>query len=122
MKRYIDITKAVRQNIMKLFKVTEQTVSMALNYDPVRGESDKAKRIRSYALQNGGVPMVASKEVETLHDADGFMRQMFPNGAMIEINKNDGSGDIYHHGKLKAHFDTVLVRDISQMQRTAASL
>ena len=122
MKKYIDITKAVRQDIKKAFGVTEQMISYALNFDSKNGMSDTAKRIRSYALQKGGVPMVVGKEVETIHDADGYMRQYFPNGAMIELDKNNGSGDIYHKGSLKAHFDTVLLRDISKIQHTAAAL
>ncbi len=121
-KKYIDVTTAVRQDILKVFKVSKQMVSYSLNFDPTYGMSDKAKRIRSYALQKGGVMMITSKEVETIHDNEGFMRQYFPNGAMLEINKNDGSGSIFHKGSLKAHFDNVLVSEIYKMQRTAASL
>ena len=122
MKKYIDVSKKVRQEAMRVFGVTERTVINALYFDQRRGYSDRAKRIRSYAIQNGGVTMVVSKEVETLYDADGYIRQYFPNEAMLEINKNDGTGDIYHRGKKVVHYDTVIVRDIDQMQNAAMAL
>lgn len=49
MKKYIDVTREVRQDIMAAFNVTGKMVYYALNFDAKRGESDKAKRIRVYA-------------------------------------------------------------------------
>jgi hypothetical protein len=80
MKKYIDVTREVRQDIMAAFNVTGKMVYYALNFDAKRGESDKAKRIRVYAKQKGGIVMIVAPEVETIHDADGYMRQYFPNG------------------------------------------
>lgn len=37
--------------------------------------NDLAKKIRSLALQRGGIVMVEAPEMDTLHDADGYMRQ-----------------------------------------------
>ena len=91
MKKRIDTTKEMRQKAMKVFHVTEQTVFNAICFDSKRGDTDKAKRIRSYILQNGGVVMVELPEVETIHDAEGMMRQYFPNGGMVEVNKENVS-------------------------------
>lgn len=57
MKKYIDVTREVRQDIMAAFNVTGKMVYYALNFDAKRGESDKAKRIRVYAKQKGGIVM-----------------------------------------------------------------
>ena len=120
MKKYIDITKAVRQDIRKAFKVTEQMVSYALRFDPTNGMSDTAKRIRSYALQKGGVVMVVGKEVETIHDADGYMRQYFPNGAMVEVDKSTGNAALLWKGEMMVSFDNIKVRELSTLQNAAA--
>ena len=120
MKKYIDITKAVRQDIRKAFKVTEQMVSYALRFDPTNGMSDTAKRIRSYALQKGGVVMVVGKEVETIHDADGYMRQYFPNGAVIELDKSTGNATLTYRGEMLISFDNIKVRELSSLQIVAA--
>ena len=42
MKKYIDVTREVRQDIMAAFNVTGKMVYYALNFDAKRGESDKA--------------------------------------------------------------------------------
>ena len=54
MKKRIDTTKEMRQKAMKVFHVTEQTVFNAICFGSKRGDTDKAKRIRSYIVQNGG--------------------------------------------------------------------
>lgn len=122
MKKYIDVTKAVRQDIKKAFGVTEQMISYALRFDSTNGMSDKAKRIRSYALQKGGVVMVVGKEVETIHDSDGYMRQYFPNGAMIEINKSTGDTVLSWKGKPMVSFGNIKVRELGSLQHIAQIL
>ena len=62
MKKYIDVTREVRQDIMAAFNVTGKMVYYALNFDAKRGESDKAKRIRVYAKQKGGIVMIVAPE------------------------------------------------------------
>lgn len=117
MKRRIDTTKELRQRAMKVFNVTEQTVFNAIGFDSKRGNTDKAKRIRSYLLQNGGVILVELKEVETVHDADGYMRQYFPNGAMIEIDKTTGDLKGYYRGEVVMDFKDVKLRQLDDIQR-----
>lgn len=117
MKRRIDTTKELRQRAMKVFNVTEQTVFNAIGFDSKRGNTDKAKRIRSYLLQNGGVMLVELKEVETIHDADGYMRQYFPNGAMVEIDKKTGDLKGYYRGEVVMDFKDVKLRQLDDIQR-----
>lgn len=116
MKKRIDTTREMRQKAMKVFHVTEQTVFNAICFDSKRGNTDKAKRIRSYILQNGGIVMVELPEVETIHDADGMMRQYFPNGAMIEVNKITGDLTSYYKGAEMIKKENVSVRQLAEVQ------
>lgn len=116
MKKYIDVTKEVRQDIMAAFKVTGKMVCYALNFDAKRGESEKAKRIRVYAKQKGGVVMVVTPEVETIHDANGYMRQYFPNGAMIECNKANGNVDVFYKGQKMKSYEDVKIKELEEIQ------
>lgn len=116
MEKYIDVTKEVRQKAMKVFSVTERSLMNALRFDPQRGNSERAKRIRQYAWQNGGVTMVVSKEVETIHDRDGMMRQYFPNGGMIEVDKNTGNLTAYYKGSEMMRSINVSIRDLVTAQ------
>lgn len=122
MKRYIHITKENREFLMKAFGVSRKTVQNAVMYDGERGESDLAKRIRKLALDRGGIPMVTSPEVETLHDYDNYMRQYFPNGAMLELSKKDASGDVFYKGENVKHYDHVAIQDIYAIQDYAQAL
>ena len=90
MKKQIAVSRADRQFLMKLFKVTERTVFNALStkYE----DNDLHKRIRKAALNRGGVLMVTLPMTETFHDADGTMRQYLPNGAVPEFYRSDGTG------------------------------
>lgn len=116
MKKYIDVTREVRQDIMAAFNVTGKMVYYALNFDAKRGESEKAKRIRVYAKQKGGVVMVVTPEVETIHDANGYMRQYFPNGAMIECNKANGNVDVFYKGQKMKSYEDVKIKELEEIQ------
>lgn len=116
MKKYIDVTREVRQDIMAAFKVTGKMVYYALNFDAKRGESEKAKRIRVYAKQKGGVVMVVTPEEETIHDANGYMRQYFPNGAMIECNKTNGNVDVFYKGQKMKSYEDVKIKELEEIQ------
>ena len=122
MKKRIDTTREMRQRAMKVFKVTEQTVFNAICFDSRRGNTDTAKRIRSYILQNGGIVMVELPEVETIHDAEGMMRQYFPNGAVIEVDKNTGDTAIYFNGERIVSFDNVFIWQLELLQVVAGKM
>ena len=96
-------------------------VYYALNFDAKRGESEKAKRIRVYAKQKGGIVMIVAPEVETIHDADGYMRQYFPNGAMIECNKANGNVDVFYKGKMMKQYQDVKIKQLEEIQSIFAA-
>ena len=121
MKRAIDVSTEVREGIRKTFKVSDQSIWLALTFDPKRGMSDKAKRIRQYAKINGGVETVVAENGDTLlFDHEGSFRQYFPNGAVLEFDKKTGNATIFFKGKEMASAENVLVREIPSLQIMAA--
>lgn len=121
MKRAIDVSTEVREGIRKTFKVSDQAIWLALTFDPKRGMSDKAKRIRQYAKINGGVEIVVAEKGDTLlFDHEGSFRQYFPNGAVLEFDKKTGNATIFFKGKEMASADNVLVREMPSLQIMAA--
>ena len=129
-KRYIHIMKEDREFIMKSLGVTGRTVLNAIRFDEKRGNSDTAKRIRKLAMSRGGIVMVVNPEIETLFDADNYMRQYFPNymrqyfpnGALIELDKKAGTGDVLFKGERAGHYEDVSLRDIEEIQAFANAL
>lgn len=122
MKKYIHIKKEDREFIMKSLGVTERTVFNAIRLGEERRDSDIARRIRKLAIERGGIVMVVMPEIETLHDSDGYMRQYFPNGALLEINKDNGSADIYFKDEHVWHTSVTLVSEIRGLQNHAKAL
>lgn len=121
MKRAIDVSTEVREGIRKTFKVSDQAIWLALTFDPKRGMSDKAKRIRQYAKINGGIETVVAEKSDTLlFDHEGSFRQYFSNGAVLEFDKKTGNATIYFKGKEMASADNVLVREMLTLQVMAA--
>lgn len=121
MKRAIDVSTKVREGIRKTFKVSDQSIWLALTFDPKRGMSDKAQRIRQYAKINGGVETVVAEKGDTLRfDHEGSFRQYFPNGAVLEFDKKTGNATIFFKGKEMASADNVLVREMPSLQIMAA--
>lgn len=122
MKKYIHVTKDVRLKLMAIFGVGDRVVWNALNFDNERGMSDKAKRIRECAMKNGGLVINELPEMETLHDADGYIRQYFPNGAMLECNKKDGHVSLLYKGRKMAEFDNVKICELENIQFQASAI
>lgn len=60
--------------------------------------------------------------IETIHDADNFMRQYFPNDVMIEANKNNGHFDLLKCGEIVKSWDNVYVSEIEKIQQEAIAL
>ncbi len=120
MKREIVVTKEDRAFLMKAFGVTNQTLYTALNLE--KPEVGKRGRIRRTALMRGGEIMVTLREVETIHDADGMMKQRFPNGAMLEVSKLDGSARVIYKGKEMASFENVTMVQLYYIQNLAYNL
>lgn len=119
MKKYIHVTKEVRQELAKVFKVGDRTVRNALLFDKERGDTDCAKRIRMFALQKGGIMMTVVPEVEVLYDYDGMISQYFPNGAKIETDKNTGDTDLFYKGERVDRWENIKMSEMDGIQRLA---
>lgn len=122
MKKYIHITKEDREFIAKAFKVSDKSVFNAIRFDEKRGDSDKAKRIRKMAFERGGILMTVAPYMETLHDHDKVMRQYFPNGALVELDRNDGRGYVIFKGETVKTYENVMISEIDGIQEYAAAL
>lgn len=119
MKKYIHITKEVRDYLKKTYHVSGVTLWKALWFESM---SDLANRIRKDALEHYGIVMNVIPELECLHDHDNYMRQYLPNGAMLEFDKTNGGGDVFFKGRKVRHYDQVDTREIRMIQEWAATL
>ncbi len=122
-RRIIEVTKETREFLQKAFRVSQPMVWYALTFDEKRGQSDLAKRIRNLAVQKGGVVMNVGPEAETIHSADGRMRQYFPNGVLLEADtRSTGLVAVYKGGELLRSWDNPGVRELDGIQNWAMSL
>ncbi len=122
MKKYIHIKREDREFIAKAFGITERSVFNAIRFDDRRGETELARKVRKLAMERGGIVMVEIPEIETLHDADGYMRQYLPNDVLLEFSREDGGCDVFHKGMKVRHYENVLVKDIPEIQNWALTL
>lgn len=81
----IEVTPTIRRELMQLFGCSAMNIWRALNY---QANSAECCRIRRAAIEKGGRVMNWLPECETIHCADGTMRQTFANGATIEVDWN----------------------------------
>ena len=116
MEKYIAVTKETREYLRKLFKTTDVTVWRALYFDKRAGNTLTARKIRKAAQERGGILMAVCPMMETMHDADGYMRQYFPNGVMVECNKETGRVEIIKDGKAVEGYDKVSINQLYQIQ------
>lgn len=86
-RKQIEVTKEVRREIKAAFKCSNMAIWRALSFTL---DTPLSLRIRKFAKQKGGVLLLLTPAVETIHDKDGYMRQYFENGAMIEADKSTG--------------------------------
>lgn len=121
MKRYIHMKKEDREFIAKAFDTTRRTVFTATHFENMYEGSELSKKIRTLALQRGGIVMVEAPEIETLHDADGYMRQ-YIGDVLLEFSKTEPVCDVYKKGVKVRHYDNVLTSDIQGIQDWAAAL
>ena len=124
MEKFITATKETREQITKAFRgISRQTLWRALHFGDINKGTDTERKIRKMALNRGGVVMVVSPAMETFHDATGFMRQYFPNGAMLEANKITGVVKVYDRdGKITLSEEIEELSKLIEIQRHAKSL
>lgn len=66
--------------------------------------------------------MLMTPSIETIHDANNYMRQYFPGDVMIEVNKNNSHVDLLKCGEVVKSWDNVYVSDLNGIQREASEL
>lgn len=122
MKRVITVTRSQREFLAKAFGVTKEMVSYALNFHPVKGQSDLAKKIRSLAVQRGGFELVTAPASEVVHDADGVMRKYFENGWMWEADKRTGLLVVLDEkGEVVERVENARIKTIESVQKMIES-
>lgn len=122
MERYIAVTKENREFLIKTFNTTNMAVWRALTFADRGGDSIRARKIRKLAQQRGGILMIASPAMETMHDSDNFMRQYFPNGVMLECDKTTGQVDIIKDGTSVKSYSHVRLDQIPAIQAEAQAM
>ncbi len=122
MKRVITVTRSQREFLAKAFGVTKEMVSYALNFHPVKGQSDLAKKIRCLAVQRGGFELVTAPASEVVHDADNMMRQHFENGWMWEADKHTGLLLVKNEkGEIVERVENAYIKTIEAVQQAIES-
>ena len=121
MKKYIHIQKEDREFIAKALRITERTIFNATHYEDMNEGTDLMLKIRTLALQRGGLVMVETPEWEVLHDADGYMRQ-YLGDVLLEFSKTEPVCDVYKKGVKVRRFDQVMTSDIQGIQDWATGL
>ena len=97
MKREIQITKAVRRELIDQFGTTRKTVHQALNY---LGGSELLEQIRTEAIIRGGVVMITAPEEEVLLDTGDKLVQHLSKDVRLECDKATGNAFLYKGNEL----------------------
>lgn len=119
-RKQIEVTKEVRKEIKAAFKCSDVAIWRALSFAL---NTPLSLRIRKFAKQKGGVLLLLTPAMETIHDKDGFMRQYFENGAVVEADKNTGMVQVFDKdGKVRHEVKHCMVEQLSDIQTIAAKL
>lgn len=108
--------------ICKTFGVCDRTVRNSLKNIEKPCDNELRLRIRKAALARGGVVVNNMPECETLHDADGYMRQSFTNGARIEINKSTGDTVVSYKNRVVKRCVSRWIPELVELQRWTSEL
>ena len=115
----IDVTVKTRDELAKAFRTTIVTVWSALNY---KTSSPLSQRIRQLALQKGGQWLMLAPVMETIHDADGWMRQYFSPHVMIEADKTTGDAALLLDGEAVHRVKNISLVGLAELQIQARGL
>ncbi len=118
-RKQIEVDKQTREMLVKTFNTTSVSVWRALSY---RDNSPKSKRIRMAAYQNRGKLLMLTPAMETIHDADNFMRQYFPADVLIEADKTTGHVELLKNGEVVKSWDSVKLSEFPTIQQEAVKL
>ena len=116
----IEVTPAVRRELMKLFGCSAMNVWRALNY---QASSPECCRIRRAAIEKGGRVINWLPECETLHCADGQMCQTFQNGVVIVVDWADRTVTVCRKGTVVREVKcSISLEDFHELQAWAESI
>ena len=121
MERYIELSPDGKIHLRKIFNISKGMVSDTLNF---KVDTDTARKIRHVALsQLGGREKVRLPIEETIHDHQGLMVQYFRNGAVLRLDKRDGTVTITNkYGDLVKEAVVSTISDFESCQELAARL
>lgn len=121
MERYIELSPDGKIHLRKIFNISKGMVSDTLNF---KVDTDTARKIRHVALsQLGGREKVRLPIEETIHDHQGLMVQYFRNGAVLRLDKRNGTVTITNkYGDLVKEADVSTISDFESCQELAARL
>lgn len=108
-----------REYLCRLFNVTPQMVWKALSFE---SDTDLAKKIRKAAIERGGQHVIELPIFETIHDADGYMRQRFANGVELVAHKASGTVEVFVLGELDETYEGVSLSDLERIQQLCATI
>lgn len=76
--------------------MNEYSISRALNY---QRDGEKSRKARELVLASGQAKIMSYlPECETIHDSEGYMRQIFGNGYLLVLEKVTGKYEVYKEG------------------------
>lgn len=120
MERYIKVSDSLRNELAGVSTLCRTSVWAALNY---LTNSDRAKDVRKYALEHGGV--IVEKDFtpncETSHTVDEII-QTFAGGVQVRLSKKDSHALILVDGKEEESYDSVSFTAWGNLLRHAQDL
>lgn len=66
--------------------------------------------------------MTAVETFDCIHDANGVMTLLMPNGAVIKIDRNTGDAKVYYNDKPVISAENIRVREIAALRESAMAL
>ena len=101
MKTYIELTKEAKKRLADALNCGEKIIYLALSGR--KTETELTRKIRKLALKEyGGIEMMSLPISECMHDIDGYVSQIFRNGAELRWRKDSsciqitsGKGETY---------------------------
>ena len=119
MKPTIKASNSLQNELAAMFCVSPQWVRKALSYSSDAVSSDQ---IRRTALERGATDYIVATGDEVLLDEGTTLRQSYPNGAILELDKVTGDARILRDGKVCAIHPNIELSRIRSLQQLAQEL
>ncbi len=114
MQREIILKSGKQAELKKAMNVSYPTIRKALRFQT---DTNTAKRIRWNAVKHfGGVEKNEAPEVDTTHDADNIMTQIFNERVKLQADKTTGKVGVYLDGELKATYRVLSISQLMKLQ------